>query len=396
MTRSFIAIQEYISVKLIVITSLIATIIWSLIACLRFMAGYNNGILAFGSMFLCFYPLLILLYLLLLCKIHNRRRTGYFYLMLSILIVLTVSSTIILGVSLTVWRIIDFKQLCILLYVTPGIALSLIFKRHWRKIAAFLMLILPLLSVLSVGFIIIRGFYSQINKLNDLEKAREISYFVFKSTIPIRKLPNVLKLLRAGNDFLWWVIFGVGACGEMANVGVKMLRDVGLEAMVVAFPGEDHTFAQVKINNTWMVFDPGYYKGKIVTWEQRINDRTREYGNISYIAAYVNGGFIELTHKYIPTDTIIIKVLHKGEPLSSACVTLTHKFLNKEVPIPGNGLCFYADTNGYVTIHLGPPKYYEKASPYEPYFKIIVNGKDSGIKVSSTGSHKTHRVEVNL
>ena len=283
-----------------------------------------------------------------------------------------------------------------ILYACFSFILSFTFKQHWRKVAAFLLFTLPVLSVASVGLISINMLYWKVKTLEDLEKAREISYFVFNNTIPVRKLPNELKPLRAGNDFLWWVIFGVGACSEMANVGVKMLRDVGLEAMVVAFPGEDHTFAQVKINNTWMVFDPGYYKGKIVTWERRINDRIREYGNISYIAAYVNGEFIELTHKYIPTDTIIIRVLHNREPLSSACIILTHKFLNKEVPIPGNELCFYTDTNGYITIHLGPPKYYEKASPYEPYFKIIVNGKDSGIKVSSTGSHKTQYIEVNL
>jgi len=173
---------------------------------------------------------------------------------------------------------------------------------------------------------------------------------------------------------------------------MSYLSKLDIEARKVGLPGENHEFVEVKLNGSWWVVDPGYYRGEIITRQERANRRIDDVGAISYVVAYVDSSFIELTQEYVPTDTIIIKVTLGGEQLVNAQVVLKHLFMNNEWSLPP----LYTDGNGTVALHLGALTYNSKANEVEPYFWIYVNGQNTGRNVTSTGTNQTNIVEINL
>ena len=166
---------------------------------------------------------------------------------------------------------------------------------------------------------------------------------------------------------------------------------------MASFPAEDHFFTAVNLNGTWYAVDTGYY-GHAIPLSKRVIERAEELGNVSYIVIYLDGGsFLELTQRYVPYDTIIIRVTYRGIPVVSACISLKHKFRGGNFSIPGDKHYFYTDDNGIVVLHLGLPKYKrEKVSHYDPYFLIYVNDKCTYHKVTSSGSHKTWHIHIEL
>lgn len=240
------------------------------------------------------------------------------------------------------------------------------------------------------------------------------AYLYLKIVIGIKEIDElveyVLRLLRYGtiwsyddyfavcsrSSLVWnWILFGFGACGETAEIAKTLLAWRNLEAYVAGFPGENHVFAVVRINETWYVVDPGYYE-MMMTLEERVKERIREFGNVSYIVLYQDDKFVELTKYYVPYDTIVIKVTYNGEPKPNVRIVLRHKFQGKELSIPDSKRCFYTNGSGIVVIHLGSTRYNNRAEPYEPYYWIYVNGTRTPYKVASTGSYKVHFIHIEL
>ncbi len=207
----------------------------------------------------------------------------------------------------------------------------------------------------------------------------------------------LFKLVGQSKDLFTWLIFGYSRCGGVARIGTDLLNQYGVEAYYAGFPGEDHFFVVVNISGRLYVIDPGLYD-KAVTMEKRIRDRLKNWGGLSYIAVYHGDEVIELTDKYpdiLPYDTIIIQVLNNSRPVPNACITLRHKFQTyKTTEIPGKEHCLYTDSNGEVIIHLGIPHYKDDAEIYEPFFHVYIDGKDTGIIVTSTGTNTTHYIVV--
>lgn len=111
------------------------------------------------------------------------------------------------------------------------------------------------------------------------------------------------------------------------------------------------------------------------------------------MVAHTDQGLIEVTNHYVTTDQITIRVTDSGEPLVNAKVILKHTFLGQTRPLPE----FYSDTNGSVELSLGSLAYNNsKIEPVEPYYWIWVNGKNTDLKASSTGSGKSVLIEVDL
>ena len=207
----------------------------------------------------------------------------------------------------------------------------------------------------------------------------------------------LFKRIGQATDLFTWLMLGYSRCGGVAHISTDLLNQYGVEAYYAGFPGEDHFFVVVNISGRLYVIDPGLYS-KTVTMEERIIDRLKNWGGISYIAIYRGNDVIELTDKYpgiLSYDTIIIQILNNGKSVPNACVTLKHKFQTYKVTeIPGNGYCLYTNSRGEVVIHLGVPYYIEKAQYYEPFFHVYVDGKDTGITVTSTGTNTTHYIVV--
>ncbi|MEM2703923.1 MAG: hypothetical protein QXR45_12270 [Candidatus Bathyarchaeia archaeon] len=261
-------------------------------------------------------------------------------------------------------------------------------KEFFRKEGRLLVsgLIIAILLPNLTAYICVNSFVNQVASIsNEPDKTSFISQHV-------RDITAFGWVPRAGTDFWKFILSGAGSCGEMAMVGTRLMNDVRLVARAVSFPGEDHSFIEVNINGEWLVADPGYYAGNIMTRLERASRRIGEFGAISYVVAFVDSSFIELTQEYVPTDTIIIRVTLSGEPLANAQVVLKHRFMSKEFSLP----TFYTDMNGTVTLHLGAMNYNDKAKEYEPYYRIFVEGKDTGFRATSTGTGRIHCIEIDF
>jgi hypothetical protein len=207
---------------------------------------------------------------------------------------------------------------------------------------------------------------------------------------------------RTANDYEKLILAGDGACGEGALFMVTFLQNLGFEARQVGFPGEDHAMAEVRINSTWFVVDPGYSL-VLVSEQTRGERRIQEAGTLTYVAAYSNSGFTELTQQYVKTDTIIVRVLQNGEPVTDAGLTLTHTLVtdgnSRATTIPGNGLAFHTDFNGTATIHLGkiePQTYNSSFTQTDQFYLLYVNGKSTDQKVTSTGNGIIREICVDI
>ena len=127
------------------------------------------------------------------------------------------------------------------------------------------------------------------------------------------------------------------------------------------------------------------------------------YTTISYVAAYLENGFVELTPEYVKTDTIIIRVTQDGEPLAGASVVLAHTLItdgnSRTQELPGNGLTFQTDTNGTVTLHMGQIEedvYIRSFIETQPFYRVQVNGNPTPLEVISTGTGITTELEIDI
>jgi len=265
-----------------------------------------------------------------------------------------------------------------------------------RKMAAFTLTIVILMPY-AMAFL---GFNSALSVAraaqSNTDRVKFVSEYVRVVTTSFWGLGGIegkyVSFHRASSDFLKFLMVGVGSCGEMAHATKALFDHLDLESRLVSFPGEDHMFVEVKLNGTWLVVDPGY-RLNLVTREERGSRRLAELGGLSYVVAYTRQGLIELTHFYVTTDRIVIRVTVNGEPIANAKIVLRHIFMGNEMALPE----FHSDANGTIELNLGPLTYNNsKIEPAEPYYRIYVNDQDTKLKVNSTGSGKSVYIEVDL
>jgi len=267
------------------------------------------------------------------------------------------------------------------------------FNRKTAAIFALLLSVSILLPNITV-FACVTSYSNQARSItSESDRAGSVSGYVIGTTA-FNWRP------RAFNDPWKFMLIGAGACGEMAIAANNFLRALGSESRKVGFPGEDHAFVEVEINGSWFIVDPGYYGPKVISRSERAADRIRSVGTVSYVAAYAESSFIELTQYYVSTDTITIRITEDGESLAGASVVLVHTLRYDsnayDTQLPGQGYVFHTDTNGKVTLHLGKLAYVAPFEKTDPYYWIYVNGQNTGQNVTSTGTGQTHLVEIDL
>lgn len=213
----------------------------------------------------------------------------------------------------------------------------------------------------------------------------------FTRNISTHNLPQ----FRAHDDLWKYLLSGMGACSENARATTTFLRNVGFDARVVTFPGEDHAFVEIKINGTWMVLDTGYGALTPITRQQRAEMRLTEMGAISFVTTECNGTFMDLTSEYVPTNSIIIKVTNGTEPMTDAEVFLTHLFMDNTRQLPEMNAVLHTNNKGEVTFNLGALTYNENASKYDAFYVIHVNGQQFG-NITSNGTGAVCEVKIDL
>ncbi len=186
---------------------------------------------------------------------------------------------------------------------------------------------------------------------------------------------------------------GILGCGEIADHEVSLLKYMGFKARKVMFPGEDHALVEVMVDGEWMVSDPGY-EMYLISRGERAEKRIKEVGCLSYVCAVENGSNLELTEFYVPYDIFVIRVFKNGKPLQGAHVELRHKFRNNILKIPCVPLV--TNSSGEVVPKIGVIRYNQRFQPSEDFYRIFVDGKDTGIKIISSGTGKVHYIRVDI
>ncbi len=257
--------------------------------------------------------------------------------------------------------------------------------KRWLSPILVLTLILSLLMPLAAASFSSEQVIIRASHNDSVEQIDYVAGVVLATTTQI-------DIMRSNNDFEKLMLSGAGSCGEGAIAMLTFFKRMGFEARETAFPGEDHAFVEVKVDGAWQVVDPGY-SPTLLTREARVERRVHEAGTISYVAAYTENGFIELTKQYVETDTIIIKVTEYGEPLADVAITLSHTLAvdgkTQSRILPGHGYSFHTDTNGTVKVNLGKiceTAYTNEFAKTEPYYTICVNGKATQSTCNSTGT----------
>lgn len=361
------------------------------IGSLRIVYGIKSSILLGTQLFTFVIVLIEPKFVLYLAE--YKFRTRVFVFIIGVLICIGISPV---GINSLLFSIIATCILCkILIYLLLPKTGSL--SNRKKLLRSIIVSIASALFIIAVLFAIFKISIMEIHSLAD------VSRYVYTRTY-YSQLPH----LRSGYDLYSWIVFGVGACDEMAFVTKSILDEKNIEAYIAGFPGEDHYFTVIYTNDSWIVIDPGYYPSKAVSLKDRIGDRIREYGNISSLIVYIAEasptkvnlhftGFIELTQYYVPNDIFIIYVTYNGHPVSGARIVLKHKFHGNIMEIPGKGLSYYTNSSGYSVIHLGGSIYNKSsANPYDESFEIYINDKPTGIFISSTASGVIHYIEIDI
>lgn len=259
---------------------------------------------------------------------------------------------------------------------------------------------LSLIMILSMPYVVtmfgFRSVLSVAEAASDADKVELVSDYVRFVTTSFWGLRGVergyVSIHRASSDLLKFLIVGAGSCGEMAHATKAFLDNLNMESRLVSFPGEDHVFVEVKMQGDWLVVDPGYGLN-LVTREERGLKRCKNIGGLSYVVAYTDQGLVELTQHYVTTDRIVVRILDNGEPTALAKVMFQHTFMGSRRSLPE----FFTDSNGTVELSLGPLTYNNsKIEPAEPYYWIFVNGKNTKLKATSTGSGKLTFIELDV
>jgi hypothetical protein len=272
-----------------------------------------------------------------------------------------------------------------------------------RKSFGFIIVVAFVISIFLPYIGAFLGYYSVKNHALSISGQEQQVTFIANTGLTVTgDVPIIIGYGRAYDNFFKFLLSGGGRCGETSMWEIEILKDIGFDARKIVFPGEDHAFVEVKTNSTWKVVDPGY-SIILVSRTERAERRVQEAGTISYVSAYLENGFVELTPEYVKTDTIIIRVIQQGEPLAGASVTLTHTLVtdgnSRTQELPGNGLTFQTDTNGTVTLHIGQIQedvYIKSFIDTQPFYLVQINGKTTSLEVISTGTGITTELEIDI
>lgn len=381
--------------ELLVQVIMVYSAILSFIIFLRYTMGFKylyDMCPVIGSFIAIFYMIVYLGALVIFIMLFKDNAIISIFMIIFIILVIFVSilssidSRLLLSHELN-W-IILFNGLFLIFF---DIVVSFFIAIKYEKIRLlFLALLLPLLiaSAFSCLFMIKA---KEIE--NGQEKVRAVAWYVYSTTLHSRKAA-LGNLFRSYNDICKFLIVGVAGCDFMAKYEVVLLKLLGYNARMIEFPGEDHAFVEVYVNGSWMVSDPGYKALHLVTRENRARVRLKEFGAISYVCTVEDNQNVELTDKYVSTDTIVIRVLKDGKPLVGAKVKLVHKFRGVSMKIPC--VPVYTDEDGIVVLKLGALNYSSNAEPVEKFFLVYINDKQTGLKITSTGSGKTVYYNVTI
>ena len=158
---------------------------------------------------------------------------------------------------------------------------------------------------------------------------------------------------------LWVLTSRCGMCGEHSALFKEMANQAGLNVRSVVCNGVDHVWAEVYINDSWIIVDPSnvvFRKNKsgydlpAESFEKGHADITK---NISYVfAEYSNGKKEDITYRYTNLSQINITTIdEKNNPIANVEIEVLS--FNKFDDGICTGLKFVTDDSGKYTLNIG-------------------------------------------
>lgn len=91
-----------------------------------------------------------------------------------------------------------------------------------------------------------------------------------------------------------------GSCGEYAIATAYLLSKLGYETRIAMFNNIDHSWAEIKLNNTWYIVDPWhiglYYENKLLVPAYKLSSIFT--GNHHIIVIYSNGTYLDASKEH--------------------------------------------------------------------------------------------------
>lgn len=154
----------------------------------------------------------------------------------------------------------------------------------------------------------------------------------------------------------WIMFFKSGACGEHGILFVEIARHAGVRARLVLNPGEDHAWAEVFIDNSWIPVDPT--QNKFINPENYENERGKQ---MSYVYATEGDEVTDVTSKYTSTGRLVVRVEQNGGLVKGADVIVKSRLLvdsgENGYGAPQLAISSKTDENGTCVLELGGNNY---------------------------------------
>jgi len=159
--------------------------------------------------------------------------------------------------------------------------------------------------------------------------------------------PYVLKESGTAAEIIF---YKYGACAQYSILFAALARIENIDTRIVHNPGEDHVWAEVRLDNNWVHVDPS----NNIFNDSGVYERSKQ---LSYVyAEYENGDIENITDRYTGTGRLVVHVFKNGEPAKNAEVVVKSRFLMENVggmykeprevmlsghETDGNGLCVF-------------------------------------------------------
>lgn len=158
------------------------------------------------------------------------------------------------------------------------------------------------------------------------------------------------------DDSLWILTTRYGRCGEFSLIFRDMARDADLTVRRVRCSGENHDWNEVLIDDDWVIVDATAVN---LPNNNGIQDRgfmeRKAGGNVSYVYAYPNDVWEDITYRYSNTTNITIFVKDiEGNPMSNAMIKIlsNNRDIGRDTDLENQ-----TNSSGYCSFTIGGGNY---------------------------------------
>lgn len=226
------------------------------------------------------------------------------------------------------------------------------------------------------------------NSPSDIEILMGIIKWEWNNINPVYDRPAPFPYLRISEPG-WILTVKYGACEEHAVLFAALAKSAGFESRVIRAPAEDHNWAEVLINGTWIHVDPspgcGYLNDPTI-YERIGNGWGHKFSYVYYLDS--DDVKHDVTEKYTNTGQLIVRIEKDSRHVENATVIVKSRFLMEKkperYPEPKESLRSQSDSSGTSVFKLGGNNYTVIAEK-DAFFGIVIYRNETTIALNENG-----------